>query len=173
MRNKKIKKNSGFTLLELLVALGIFSVVISLAIGIFVGSSGSQRKIMEFYDTQREGSYLMETVSRELRMAIAIDSAQQNNNSSEIEFTNYENDLVKYCRADLSGSCDSAGDYFARNGEVINSSSVIIDDLIFYTSENFGVPKIQPIVTIIIKVKSTGSCGTEFILQNSITMRLY
>ena len=173
----KTKKNSGFTLVETLVAVGIFSLVISVAVGIFVGSSSSQKKIVELFDTQREASYLMETVSRELRMATAISDGtdgnndQQNNSDSEIEFTNYENILIKYCRADSSGACDGGGDYFARDGEIINSSSIKITNLIFYTSESFT--NIQPVITMAMKVKSTGKYGTEFTLQNSIALRLY
>lgn len=171
--NPKLCNEKGFTLMEMLVAMGIFSLVISVTVGIFVGSSSSQKKVIELYDTQREASYLMETVSRELRMATAIGDDQENSNDSEIKFTNYETppQLVEYCRSDSSGSCDSSGDYFARDGEVINSSNIIIEDLIFYTSEDFS--NIQPVVTVVMKVKSTGKYNTAFTLQNSIAMRLY
>ena len=171
MQNREIKKNSGFTLIETIVAVGIFSLVISMAVGIFVGGSGSQKKIIELSDTQREASYLMETISRELRMATAINPNQENNRDSEIEFTNHEGNLIKYCRANQNGSCNSGGDYFARDGEVINSSNIKITNLIFYTSRRFA--NIQPVVTAVMKVKSTGQYGTEFLLQNSIAMRLY
>lgn len=174
-------QNNGFTLLEILVALGIFFLVISVVVGTFVGSSKSQKKIIEFYDTQREASYLMETVSRELRMTtklcndasadcVARDD-QKNNNDSDIEFRNYDGEWVVYCKSDSAGVCDSNGEYFAHNGEIINSSDVIIKDLIFYVSEDFCGT--QPVVTIVLKVKSTGSYNTEFSLQNSIAMRLY
>jgi len=170
-------QDNGFTLLEVLVALGIFFLVISVTIGIFVGSSRSQKKTIELYDTQREASYLMETVSRELRMATAISDGtdgnddQQNNNDSEIEFTNYDNILIKYCRANSTGVCNSSGAYFARGGEVINSSDIEIKDLTFYTSKDFN--STQPVITVVMKIESTGSYGTEIILQNSIATRLY
>ena len=172
-------QDKGFTLIEILVAVGIFSVVISIAVGIFIGSSGSQRKILELYDTQREGNYLMETVSRELRMAIAISDGtdghvnQQNNDDSSVEFKNYDGDWIIYCRANNAGACtnNDTGDYFARDGEKINSSNVKIEYLRFYVSRDFN--NVQPMVTVVMKVKSTGSQGTEFILQNSVAMRLY
>ena len=168
-------QNNGFTLVEVLVAIGIFSLVISVAVGTFVGGSSSQKKIMELSDTQREAGYLMETVSRELRMATAINPSQENNDTHEIEFTNYEGGVpIKYCRAEQNGSCNNGGKYFARDGEIINSSSIEITNLIFYTSEDFtGPPKIQPVITIVMKVKSTGQYGTDITLQNSIAMRLY
>lgn len=184
--HSKFHDKSGFTLIEMLVALGIFSLVISVTVGIFVGSSKSQKKIIELYDTQREASYLMETASRELRMATAICAVNtdpdcalprlemENKKTDKLEFKNYEGEWIIYCKADSAGGCDSNGDYFARDGEIINSSDITIEDLVFYTSADFnGPPKIQPIVTIVMKIKSTGNHGTDIILQNSIAMRLY
>ncbi len=174
----RTKKNSGLTLIEILVAMSIFLMVIAIVINVFVSGSNSQRKILEFNATQREANYLMETISRELRMATAIDSTQENVKKFKIEFTNYNKDLIKYCRSGLDGSCNENGKYFSREGENINSSDIEIDRLVFHVTDNFdGLAPIedkkQPIVTISMKVKSTGSSGTELILQNSVSMRLY
>ena len=151
--NKQNSKfnNSGFTLLEILVALALFSLVISMVVGIFVSGSGSQRKIIELHTVQREAGYIMETVSRELRMATAIADSnnigpippysedQQNNDDHTIEFTNYEDKLVEYCRSDDTGTCSGIGLYIAKNiknssggyvsKNVISSSDVTIEDL--------------------------------------------
>ena len=178
-RNQQSLGDGGFTLIEILVALGIFSVVISITVGIFVSGSSSQRKILEFYDVQREGNYLMETVSRELRMALAMSDGadgnenQQDNNNSSVEFTNYDSELIRYCRSDATGACteDNSGDYFSRDGIVISSQKIKITDLKFYISQTFT--QVQPVITIVMKVKSTGSGGTEILLQNSIALRTY
>ena len=178
-----MKKISGFTLIEILVALAIFSVVISMVVGIFISGSNSQRKILELHTVQREGSYLMETVSRELRTAVDISPTQENNNDSNIEFTNYVGKLVRYCKAEADGSCSSSGKYFSRNGdledstssnEIINSSDITIEYLRFYVTDDFSTaPRKQPIVTIAMKIKSTGAYKTELELQSSVAMRLY
>jgi len=179
VKNKTIKKNSGFTLIEMLVAMGIFAIVISAAVGIFVSGSSSQKKILEFNVAQREAGYLMETISRELRMAAAISDGtdgnpnQQDNEDSSVEFTNYNGDLVQYCRSNANGDCanNDYGDYFSRDGEVISSSDIKIEHLRFYVTDDFS--QTQPIVTINMKVKSANQSGVEFILQNSVSMRLY
>ena len=186
MQEGKMKKNNGFTLVEMSVSLGIFSLVVMLAIGIFVSGSNSQRKAKELYNIQREGGYLMETISRELRMAVGISSTdsdnqdimgddigQQNNDNSSIEFTNYDEDLVRYCRSNEDGVCteNNSGDYLSCNGEVISSSKVKITFLRFYVSESFS--QTQPVVTINMKIRSIGGHNTEFILQNSVAMRIY
>lgn len=177
MQNKT-KKASGFMLVDMLVSLGIFALVISIVIGIFVSGSGSQRKIIELYTIQSEGGYLMETISRELRMATRICDAscgedQQNNNDSSVEFTNYDGDLVRYCRSLADGSCteNDTGDYISRNGEVVSSSNIVVDNLRFYVSESFS--NTQPLVTISMRIKAKGKYDTKLTLQNSVAMRIY
>ena len=173
MKNKIITKNSGLTLIEILVAIGIFAIVISAAISIFVSGSNSQRRILELNTTQREAGYLMEIISRELRMATDINADQENNANSSIEFTNYNGDLVRYCRADASGNCtdNDAGDYFARDGEIINSPEIKMEFLRFYVTDDFT--QTQPLITVNMKVKSTSRYSTELTLQNSVSLRLY
>ena len=175
--------NSGFTLLEILVALALFSLVISMVVGIFVSGSGSQRKIIELHTVQREAGYIMETVSRELRMATAICAVNtdigcalprlemENKETDKLEFKNYEEQWVIYCRSLEDGSCNSNGDFISRDGRRISSSDVIIENLKFYTSETFN--QTQPLITIVMKVKSTGKYGTSVILQDSISLRIY
>ena len=173
VKNKTSIKNNGFTLIELLVAMGIFAIVISAAIGIFVSGSSSQKRILEYNVTQREAGYLMETISRELRMATAINVNQEDNKNSSVEFTNYDGDLVRYCRSNISGNCtnNDSGDYFSRDGEIINSPDIKIEYLRFYVTDDFN--NTQPVVTIIMKVKSANQSSADFILQNSVSMRLY
>jgi len=149
----------GFTLLELLLAISLLSLVITITIGIFVSGSKSQRKIIELSVAQREGGYLMETISRELRMATAIAVSQQNNQDSDLVFTNYDGDPTTY---ELNGG------RILRNSSPISSSDVIIENLKFYVSDTFI--DTQPLITIVMKVKTK---DTTIFLQDSIALRIY
>jgi len=168
---KKFQMKNGFTLLETIVAIGLFSIVISTVVGIFVSGSVSQRRTIKLYTVQREAGYLVETIARELKMATGIDSGQQNNSDHSIEFTNYDGVLTEYCRSDAVGNCDASGKYISRNGERISSSSIAIDNLVFYTPEDFSVS--QPMVTIVMDIESEGQYGTDILLQNSVVIRIY
>ena len=44
--DRKIKKEKGFTLIELMVAFGVLSIVITLAVGIFILSLRAQRIVL-------------------------------------------------------------------------------------------------------------------------------
>jgi prepilin-type N-terminal cleavage/methylation domain-containing protein len=151
--------NKGFTLLELLLAISLLSLIITITVGIFVSGSKTQRKIIELSAAQREGGYLMETISREIRMAKAINSDQEGNNDSDVEFTNYDGDPTIY---ELSGG------QILRNTKPISSSDVTIENLTFYVSDDFN--DVQPLITIVMKVKAK---DTSILLQDSIALRIY
>jgi prepilin-type N-terminal cleavage/methylation domain-containing protein len=171
--------NKGFTLLEILIAISLLSLIITITVGIFVSGSKSQRKIIELSVAQREGGYLMETISRELRMATdicavntdpgcAVRLEMQNKETDKLEFKNYEGGWIIYCKSLENGLCDSNGKYFSRDGKRISSSDVIIEDLKFYTTNDFSLK--QPIITIVMKVKAK---NTTILLQDSIALRIY
>jgi len=168
---RNIKMKNGFTLIEIIVAIGLFSIVITSVVGIFVSGTVSQKMTFELYIVQREAGYLMETMSRELKMATIIADDQEDLSGSIIEFTNYESEVTIYCRAAENGVCDVTGDYISRNGAVISSSGTTINNLVFYTSEDFSAS--QPMVTIAMKIESIGQHNTEILLQNSVVIRIY
>jgi prepilin-type N-terminal cleavage/methylation domain-containing protein len=164
-------KSNGFTLLEMLVAISVFSVVIIVVVGLFVSGSSSQRKIIEMHSVQNEAAYLMEMMSRELRMASDI-SGQDNKQDSYIAFTNHQGSNLEYCRSDATGVCDASGKYLASNNQVVNSNKIEIVDLKFYTSEDFTVTR-SPLITISMTVRSKGKYQSEITIQNSIVPRIY
>ncbi|MEY4722720.1 MAG: hypothetical protein RLZZ324_233 [Candidatus Parcubacteria bacterium] len=57
----------GFTLMELLVVLGIMSMVVTAASDIFLLTSRSQRKIFGLERTQADARFTMEAMAREIR----------------------------------------------------------------------------------------------------------
>lgn len=179
-------KNRGFTLIEMLVSLGIFAVLLTATMSTFVRGFAYQKRIVEMQAVQREGSYLMETLSREIRMATAINADQQGSNSSHITFTNHANVLTEYCRAqktELGGgsvavSCNGYGEYFAvvnqstGVADVINSSDVKVSSLKFYVS-NQPFATSQPLITVVMKLQSRKDPSVDFALQSTVAMRLY
>ena len=69
MINKIIKNNKGTTLLEMIVALGIFSVFILSATAIFQSVVGSQRTSFGGQNEQESMRYALEVMAREIRSA--------------------------------------------------------------------------------------------------------
>jgi prepilin-type N-terminal cleavage/methylation domain-containing protein len=66
-RRRLPTKAAGFTLVELLVVLGIFSIVVVSASDIFLLVSRAQRKVFALERTQADARFSMEAIARELR----------------------------------------------------------------------------------------------------------
>lgn len=77
---KAKQKNQGFTLVELLVASALFVVVITVVGMIFTNSYQSQSKTLAFETVFDQASYLIEYMSRALRMAGKESSCTDINN---------------------------------------------------------------------------------------------
>lgn len=101
MASIKSKKEKGFTLVELLVSVTIFAIVLGVIGNIFMTSFQSQRRSLALGTIFDQTSFLMEYLSRSLRMA----------------------------RKDLTGACITTGTNYqlTRSGrgiKFINSQSV-------------------------------------------------
>ncbi len=64
-----MKINRGYTLIEILVAVGIFFIVIAAPTGFFVGSIKGQQKALSSQELLDQTSYVLEYMSRAIRMA--------------------------------------------------------------------------------------------------------
>lgn len=68
-RKNPIMKSKAFTLIELMVAVLIFSLIITAVSGIFISSLKSQRRTLTYQKVLDQTSYVLEYMSRTLRMA--------------------------------------------------------------------------------------------------------
>lgn len=171
-------KQKGFTLIELLVAMGIFAIVITVVVGLFININNSQKKINEFYIFQREGGFLVEKMSREIRMAESLVTPQYN--KYQIEFVDYNGDRIKYCLSDSNQDCredlPQGFDYLLRENinkstkAIISSSNMSIEYVKFIFEANDS--SIHPLVTITMKINSKDG-NSSLILQKSVALRVY
>ncbi len=92
--------NKGFTLIEMVVAVAVFTLVVTMASGLFISSLRVQRQSLAYQVVLDQTSYATEYMSRALRMAkkdIAGDciSAKLNYEGTRegkgLKFKNYEN----------------------------------------------------------------------------------
>ncbi len=81
MKNHRHKKQNrkGFTLIEMLVAIGIFSIVISIATGGFVSSLRTERQAAALISAQSNASLVLEQMAREIRTSSLFCHDEGNN----------------------------------------------------------------------------------------------
>jgi len=172
-------KNKGFTLVEMLVSLAIFSILLVAVLNTFVKGYYYQKRVAEMQAVEREGSYLMELISREIRMASDINNSQADlDGAYKLTFRDHDGSPIQYCFTDAHGNCSNAhsGENFSvrrDNGDwqQVNSSGVKVTNLSFFTSESFS--DTQPLITISMRIQSVKEPSVSTVLQTSVAMRLY
>ena len=105
----QVKKIKGFTLVELVVALGIFAAIITIAASILLHSLRSLRYVAHQASAMDNISLAMEQMARELRMGTNISPADGGAILRDrFSFRNYEGIIITYrfcetriCRQDM------------------------------------------------------------------------
>jgi len=155
---KLANSQRGFTLIEMTVSLGLFTIIMFIATSAFLSIVNTDRK------------------ARSVRIAadnlnIALEDMSVNNCTSGVNsilfFTDQNGDRTKY---------EKFGTSIRRDGTPITSTEIIISGLNFIVSGSAvgSADNKQPMVTIVID-GSLGSGATEsgFKIQTTVTQRAY
>lgn len=153
--------NKGFSLMEVIVAMGVFAIIVGTSLGIFSAIVKAQRQVSLKTKAEREAQLIMEIMVKKIRTS-RIDYSYYTsgivNPVSELALIDINDD-----RTVFSLDADNKNLILTLNNNVptiVNSTDVQIDDLKFYiepptnpfSGGNF--PSKQPKVTIIIKIGS-------------------
>ncbi len=157
-KNKKF----GFTLVELLVGMAVFSLVIGIAVNLFAASLRNQRKSIAIQNVQDNGRYLMSFVAKEVRMS----EIRTSDGASAILYIYHsEQGDITYV---------FTGTQITRNGEAISSDEVQVQGMFYIDGRESGGDDEQPRVTIVMKAQTTGAKieeQAEINLQTTLSQR--
>lgn len=186
--NKNFKK--GFTLIEMIVALGVFSVIALISLGSFLVVLGAQRKSVSIGNVQENLRLTLEMMAKEIRVGrfyycgnFADDFGNGANyqdcanGGPAVTFRSAGGTTVYRVNNQRIEKSKDAGSSFS----VITFPEVRIDDLTFYVSGSRPyIPSEpapdtkQPKVTITVKgtmgIESKGS-KSEFNIQTTVSQR--
>ena len=145
MKNKK-SKIGGFTLIELMVALGVFMVVMTITLSAFLNIMDIQKKTEAFRKVNDNLNFAMEAIMREIREGKGYSAADCS--GADFCFTGKDGKAVKY---QLNG-----GGYIERKEEAdewlrMTSGGIKITSLSFLVSGEETYPsgdRQQPLVVI-------------------------
>jgi prepilin-type N-terminal cleavage/methylation domain-containing protein len=110
-------KRHGFTVIELMVAMSLFTVVVGIASGVFVRSLRTQRAVAALMAANDNASFALEQMAREVRTGREFSGS-----GGALLFTNDRNERVSY--AVREGRIE-------RNGASITSAQVLVTHLSF------------------------------------------
>lgn len=86
-----MKDSRGFTLLEMLVSVGVFAIFVGLGAGLFLSVLRGERHAAAFRAMEENIRFSMEAMSREMRTGKGFSLL-----GSELSFTNARGDSVRY-----------------------------------------------------------------------------
>lgn len=166
MLNPKLKKNiAGLTMIELIVAIGIFGLVISIVISIYILAVINQRRIITVRNVNDNIRFTIEAMSREIRTGRNFSSE-----AGRLLFVNVNGENIAYRLANdrIEKSIDGGDSYLVMTGP-----EVTISYLGFYLNGQLASDGIQPRVTVTIGADSKiGSQNTNLKIQTTISARL-
>lgn len=185
---------TGFTLVEILVAVTIFSITIVAASGLFTTAIRGQRTVLTSQELLDQASYSMEFMSRALRMAIkettttntCLDSGygynyETINGGEGIRFINHLDDdkcQEFYLDTDTRQlkeriSSDHSSLHFGSPLS-LTSDDLKIDNLKFNLSGEYQDDNIQPRVTILLEIERPNAIpgyNPKLKLQTNVSQR--
>jgi len=162
---RKNKKMLGFSMAEMLISIGLFTVVMSATSSAFLIGIRTQRQVIASLNANDNISYAMEVMARDIRTGKSFTPADT---EDSLSFTNYKNEMVTYFIDNdaLSRTVGSAP------AEPLTSSNVRVLKAIFHVTGQRLYDDEQVRITVLLTVASKYG-GQEIItnLETSISPR--
>ncbi|RJQ28886.1 prepilin-type N-terminal cleavage/methylation domain-containing protein [Candidatus Parcubacteria bacterium] len=163
---------SGFSLVELLVSMGLFSVVVSVAVGGFIGALRSQRQAAALVAAESNVSFAIEQIAREIRTGHYFCDGTNTTcaSPSELAFVDGNGATVFYRLNNESIEQSVGGN---ANFQKITGDNVSVRYLVFRLQGNLRNDNFPPRVTISVGVAPKASPLLSPVrLQTTVSARI-
>lgn len=173
--NFESKNKSGFTLIEMLVAMAIFIIVIGVYMSIFVSTTKMHAKIIAIQKVQNEIRYVTEILSSNIRMGTInydyYDEETTSNPKTVLALIDNAGDTIFYR---VSGGIFQTASDFNGSWTNISYGNVYFNRMDFYITDESQ----HPGVMFFIDANYTNNQASlekdiRFVLQNFVSSRQY
>lgn len=179
------RQHTGFTLIEILVSLGVFTIVVTIAIGAILSVMEANRKTQNFQDVANNIGFILEDISRNARVGTTY-HCESSGSLDESQNCSKNGDTF-FAFEPQDGNSESVDDQFVYrlNGKKIEKSTdggnsysnitdaeVTINNLRFYVSNADTNSSPQPRVLITLSgTAGTDSTSEDFNIQTTVSQR--
>jgi len=154
-------KEKGFTLIEVVVAFGVFSIIVTIASSIFLGVLRDARFVSAQAAAVDNAGLVVEQIAREVRTGlIRPTDIPGSPNSKTLSFLNYHGENTVYAFDDVSHR-------ITKNGYPITSANTSITGSFYITQPALTTPR----VTVVAMVKDAKGSPLSNI-QTTVSARL-
>lgn len=167
MKNKVIRgpasprrlRRGGYTLIELIIAIGLFALIMMLASGAYLVMIGINRQTQGIATGIDNLSFALETMTRTIRTG-----ADYSSGGTSFSVTNSSGETVNY---------SLANNVIYQNSDPLTDPSVSVSSLRFYASGTASGDSEQSRVTIIVSGYVSYAAGKreDFTVETGATMR--
>jgi type II secretory pathway pseudopilin PulG len=174
---KKNNTKKGFSLVEMLVAIGIFMTIVTIAVSALISIIGANKRAQAIKNTIDSVNFVVETISRELRSGkeySCVDLAECPSGSNKISYKNSLGNIITYeFKADSDDLLTKKTDEGVPEVLISKDSGVKLDSMIFYVIGTNKDELMQPrvIITASGKIESKGVDNSSFNLQTTVSQR--
>src|SRR5438128_740333 len=118
------KNKEGFTLIELVIALALFSTVVMIAAGGFVRALRTQRQLSAFASVNGNMGLVLEQMAREIRTGINFSNGTDGS-PGVLSFINSQGIAVTYC---LDGDIlkRTTGGSVCSSGDAVTAGNILV-----------------------------------------------
>ena len=180
---KTIHKEYGFTLMELLVAMAVFLIVISLSGGVFMKTLRSQRAIANFSENMNNITLVLEQIAREVRTGFEFvnDTPPNGTQYDKLKFRNGRGKYVLYEFREVDGPiqkgqiyrCESFQEQTCDEFDAITSLDADIKQFKIYIKNKDGDNIHRPpLITIAVETYIDEASDSTLTLQTSVSSRI-
>lgn len=164
-------QQKGFTLVEMIVAIFVFSVVMVVSTGALVSIIGANRKAQSVKSVMNNVAFSLDSMTRALRVGTDYDcgvSSCASEGSESLTFTDVDGREVQYRFNESSNQIER--DIDGAGFQALTAPEVTVDRLMFYVDgvESDG----QPRVLIVVGGRAgVGKSETVFNIQTLVSQR--
>ncbi|OHA08411.1 MAG: hypothetical protein A3A44_00205 [Candidatus Sungbacteria bacterium RIFCSPLOWO2_01_FULL_60_25] len=171
----------GFTLLEMVVALGVFSGVMIIAFGIAISINNAQFKASRIQIVQDDLRFALESMTKEMRTGTNFQGSDSvgNNGYRKITFRRSDSVDITYCRRSFTDAIrkitgGGTTDCSDSSAQAVTGDDVTIEALTFYLiGATPGAGDGQPRITVSLRARSADpKLLSSFSIQTTVGQRL-
>ncbi len=165
--------SAGFTLMEVLVTIMIFSVILIIVVSIFVRAVAIERKVVAAQRIQENATLIMESIAKEVRVSKIEDEDSLDCSATELIMILPTGQTIKYL---LTGDGDIERQVIVggipTSRDIINSSDVKITRMNFCVTGSATLDQQTPKVTILVSMKSARGETANADLETTVASRV-
>lgn len=171
----------GFTLLEMIVALGVFSIAATLATGSLLSLTDAQKKAFSLQSTYDNVRFSLEIMAKDIRtgdvyycgsdandLPVAPTPKDCPSGGPALSYKNFSGNNIAYRVS--GGRIEKFVDGVLIGA--MTSENVVINALVFYILGSSPTDNLQPRITIVVNgTAGNGRSASKFNLQTTVSQR--